>query len=181
MGTRERALVIFAPKSLTTRHLCQLYVHFGTYFCWTQGNLPRVSGASKPAADCLVEYPLRGRKRPLQRRSTSRTRISSAAEKRKALELARAVLRLFNHLHLDSMTYRKFAAEFAIPEQTFTFSPPSANPTPPNSCNSAARSAPDRRQTHVPDAHRTWRSELRFAPSRTAYRDARPLRRLRQA
>ena len=62
-----------------------------------------------------------------------------------------------------------------------TSSPLAANRAQPNSCNSAARSAPDHPRTHAPNARRTWRTGLRSGPSRTAYRDARRLRRHRPA
>src|SRR5580765_6894057 len=62
-----------------------------------------------------------------------------------------------------------------------TSSPLAANRAQPNSCNSAARSAPDRLQTRVPDARRTWRTGLQSAPSRAACPDAPPRRRPRQA
>ena len=60
----------------------------------------------------------------------------------------------------------------------FPSSPPAANPAPPNSCNTATQSAPGHPQTHVPDAHRTWRTALRSAPCHTVNPDARQLRRL---
>jgi len=62
-----------------------------------------------------------------------------------------------------------------------TSSQPAANRAQPNSCNSAARSALDRLQRRVPDARRTWRTELQSGPSRTVYRDARRLHRPRPA
>ena len=147
---------------------------------------------------------------PWLRRSTRRTQGKHRRGKKIArpVSLARAVLRLFNHLHGDSITYGRSRVTHAlryceIPRQArktrgapggprasnctttptgreaATSSPPARNPATPNSCNSAAPWAPDHLRTRVPDARRTWRSGLRSAPCRTAYRDARPRRRPR--
>jgi hypothetical protein len=181
-GARSRAPLLFSAQTLPILELCPLYVHNYTYQCSGTPECSRFWPTTEKPFHFSRRMPFCGAGNgPCSDDLLLARGILQAPAKRKVLELARTSLRLFNHLHEDSSTYRKVAAKFARPEQTLTSSPPVANPAPPNSCNTAARSAPDRRQTHAPGGHRTGRSELRSAPSRTAYRDARPLRRLRRA